>query len=78
MNPEMHVWANKEPQASTPLPKPSQPVPDEPAAGAGVLQLGFRLPDGGRLQRRFRLDETVSTVTDFLLSNKVDMSRFQL
>ena len=38
----------------------------EPAQGEAGLRLSVRLPSGRRLQRRFAVDEAVSTVYDFV------------
>jgi hypothetical protein len=53
------------------VPQPPPPCParlqecelgDEPAAGEGVLELGFRLPGGERCTRRFGSSETVGAL----------------
>jgi len=44
-------------------------LPSEPEAGeSGVKVLAFRLADGSRKQRRFRGDETIQVVYDYLAS----------
>lgn len=42
-------------------------VPDEPEEGSeGALTVGFRLPSGGRLLRRFHKADTVSALAAFV------------
>ena len=53
-------------------------IPDEPPPGPAALEIGFRLPDGARLQRRFMLNDTIGTISDFLQSSGIDMSKYQL
>mmetsp|Transcript_1825 Transcript_1825/g.5310 ORF Transcript_1825/g.5310 Transcript_1825/m.5310 type:complete len:101 (+) Transcript_1825:95-397(+) len=53
-------------------------IPEEPPPGPAALEIAIRLPDGARLQRRFVLSDTVGTISEFLLSKGVDMSKYQL
>ena len=40
--------------------------PMEPADGDGTTRIQFRLPNGNRYRRRFRLDEPVTTIFEVL------------
>jgi len=77
--------ADSQPPTASPSPAPPaapapspRALPEEPALGAGALELGLRLPDGSRLQRRFRINDPVQAVADFLHNAGVDMSKHQL
>lgn len=42
---------------------------DEPAAGAGVTRIRFTLPNGKKVDRRFRSNETIEVLRAFLIVN---------
>jgi len=44
----------------------------EPKAGPGVIKIMFCLPDGTRLMRRFRVDDTVQMFYDYVLVSDCD------